>query len=80
LRLLVLASCALTYLLASVHFDVGEGAGRCAHPSTAVHVSELFHAAGVRFVGGLLGLLVGFLVASNPAVAGVPELHVLRGG
>jgi len=79
LLLLVLASCALNHLLASVHLASehlrlmwarGQGG---ALPSTAVHVSVPFHAAGVRFVGGLLGPLVGFLVTSDPAVAVAPS-------
>ena len=53
-------------------FDVGEGAGWCVLPSTAVNVSVSFHAAGVRFVGGLLGPLVGSFVAFGPVVAGAP--------
>ena len=56
--------------LGALAFDVGKGAGWCALPSTAAPVSVPFHAAGVRFVGGLLGQLVGALVAFNPAVAG----------
>ena len=45
--------------LGALAFDVGEGTGWCALPSTAVNVSVPFHAGGVRFVGGLLCPLVG---------------------
>ena len=53
-------------------FGVGEGAGWYALPSTAVNISVPFHAAGVRFIGGLLGPFVGYFVAFDPAVAGAP--------
>ena len=59
--------------LGALAFDVGEGAGWCVLPSTAVNVSVSFHAAGVRFVGGLLGPLVGYFVVFDPAVAGAPS-------
>jgi len=58
--------------LGALAFDVGEGAGRCALPYTAVHVSVPFHAAGVRIIV-LLSPLVGFLVFFDPAVAGAPS-------
>jgi len=51
---------------------VGEGAGWYALPSTAVNVSVPFHAAGVRFIGGLLGPFVGYFVAFDPAATGAP--------
>jgi len=38
----------------------------------SVNVSVPFHAAGVRFVGGLLGPLIGYFVAFDPVVAGAP--------
>jgi len=56
--------------LGALAFDVGEGAGWCALPSTAAPVSVPFHAAGVRFIGGLFGPLAG---AFDPAVARAPS-------
>jgi len=40
---------------------------------TAVNVSVPFHAAGVQFVGDLLGPPVGSLAAFDPAVAVAPS-------
>ena len=52
--------------LGALAFDVGEGAGWCALPFTAVHVSVPFHASGVRFVGGLLAHSSAFSLPSTP--------------